>query len=97
MNSLFISNFYFRKYPYLDCSIILGYKSDLLRILPQDFSKLQTFLTDKFLAGESDIVVDVAGEKIATIGGENFKLGNSSTVQKQQVLQSCDNESFHPV
>ena len=55
--------------------MILGYKSDLLRVLPQDLSDVQTFLTNKFLAGSQDIVVDTAGEKISTFGEDNFKLG----------------------
>lgn len=62
------------KFPYLDSSIVLGYKSDLLRVLPQDLANLQTFLSDQFLAGGSDILVDTSGEKISTIGEDNFQL-----------------------
>lgn len=78
---LLISNlsFYLRQFPYLDSSVIIGYKSDLLRILPQDLPELQSYLSEKFLAGSNDILVDVTGEKISTIGEKNFKLGKCST------------------
>ena len=87
--------FYFRKFPYLDSSIVLGYKSDLLRVLPQDLANLQTFLSDQFLAGGSDILVDTSGEKISTIGEDNFQLGNAIiVVLTAPVWNECNYKHF---
>ena len=66
----------FRKFPYLDSSIILGHKSDMLRLLPlDDMTKLQTFLSEQYLVGNEDIVVDVSGDIVSTISKDNYKSG----------------------
>ena len=66
----------FRKFPYLDSSIIFGHKSDMLRLLPlDDMTKLQTFLSEQYLAGNEDIVVDVSGDIVSTINKDNYKSG----------------------
>ena len=66
----------FRKSPYLDSSIILGHKSDLLRLLPlNDMTQLQTILSDQYFNGNEDIVVDVSGDIVSTISKDNYKSG----------------------